>query len=107
MILFSKFHINCIYNVFALTFLTPIFPLVQLIQYINNYISLDKGSYISMKDLTMSPLSDEGIGIIFGRNWVQRKISMKMLAQKRCKSTFAGNLEKHVQKDYIVYNVFQ
>ena len=60
-----------------------------------------------MKDLTMSPLSDESIGIIFGRNWVQRKISMKMLAQKRCKCTFAENLEKHVQKDYIVYNVFQ
>ena len=35
-----------------------------------------------MKDLTMSPLSDESIGVIFGRNWVQREISMKMLAQK-------------------------
>ena len=84
----------CTYNVFALTFLTPIFPLVHLIQYLNDYISLDKESYVSMKDLTMSPLSDESIGIIFGRNWVQRKISMKMLAQKRCKCTFAGNLKK-------------
>ena len=51
--------------------------------------------YVSMKDLTMSPLSDESIGIIFGRNWVKRKISMKMLAQKLCKCTFAGNLEKN------------
>ena len=42
----------------------------------------------------MGPLSDESIGIIFGRNWVQKKISMKTLAQKRCKCTFAGNLEK-------------
>ena len=85
----------CTYNVFALTFLTPIFPLVQLIQYFYDYISLDKGSYVWMKDLTMSPLSDESIGIIFSRNWVQKKISMKMLAQKRCKCTFAGNLEKN------------
>ena len=46
-------------TIFALTFLTPIFPLVQLIQYLNDYASLDKGSYVSMKDLTMSPLSDE------------------------------------------------
>ena len=61
----------CTYNVFALTFVIPIFPLVQLIQYLNDFISLDKGSYVSMKDLTMSPLSDESIGIIFGRNWVQ------------------------------------
>ena len=36
-----------------------------------------------MKDLTMSPLSDESIGIMFSRNLVQKKISMKMLAQKR------------------------
>ena len=67
----------CIYDIFALTFLTPIFPLVQLIQYLNDYISLDKDSYVSMKDLTISPLSDESIRIIFGRNWVQRKINMK------------------------------
>ena len=85
----------CTYNVFAPTFLTPIFPLVQLIQYLNDYISLDKGSYVSMKYLTMSHLSDESIGIIFGRNWVQRNISTKMLAQKRYKCTFTGNLEKH------------
>ena len=52
-----------------------------------------------MKDLTMSPLSDKSIGIIFGRKWVQKKISMKMLAQKRCKCTFAGNLEKNVQEE--------
>ena len=52
-----------------------------------------------MKDLTMSPLSDESIGIIFSRNWVQKKISMKMLAQKQCKCTFAGNLEKIVQEE--------
>ena len=72
-------------------------------------ISLDKSSYVSMKDLTMSPLSDESIGIIFGRNWVQRKISMKTLAQKRCKSTFAGNLEKKkmCRRNYIVYNIFK
>ena len=89
----------CTYNVFELTFLTPIFPLVQLIQYFNDYISLDKGSYVSMKGLAISPLSDESIGIIFGRNWVQRKISMQMLAQKRCKCTFAGNLEKIVQEE--------
>ena len=43
-----------------------------------------KGYYVSMKDLTMSPLSDESIGIIFGRNCYERDISMKMLAQKRC-----------------------
>ena len=98
----------CTYNVYAPTFLTQIFPLVQLIQYISDYISLDKGTYVSMKDLTMSPLSDESIGIIFGRNWVQRKISMKMLVQKRCKYTFAGNLEKKLyRRNYIVYNIFK
>ena len=89
----------CTYNIFVLTFLTPIFPLVQLIQYLNDYISLDKSSYVLMKDLTMSPLSDESIGIIFDRNCVQRKISMKMLAQKLCKCTFAGNLGKIVQEE--------
>ena len=52
-----------------------------------------------MKDLTMSPLSDESIGIIFSRNWVQKKISIKMLGQKRCKCTFAGNWEQIVQEE--------
>ena len=84
----------CTY-VFVLIFLTPIFPLVQLIQYFYDYISLDKGSCVWMKDLTISPLSEESIGIIFGRNWVQKKISMKMLEQKWFKCTFAGNLEKN------------
>ena len=61
-----------------------------------------------MKDLTMSPLSEENIGIIFDRNWVQKKISMKMLAQKRCKCTFARNLGKKMyRRNYIVYNVFK
>ena len=97
----------CTYNVYALTFLTPIFPLVQLIQYLNDYISLDKGPYVLMKDLTMSHLSDESIGIIFGRNLVQREISTKMLAQKRCKCTFAGNVETMYKRNYIVYNIFK
>ena len=48
-----------------------------------------------INDLTMSPLSDESTGIIFSRNWVQKQISMKILVQKRCKCTFAGNLEKN------------
>ena len=92
----------CTYNVFALTFLTPVFPLVQLFQYLNDYISLDNGSYVSMKDLTMSPLSDESKGIIIGRNWVQKKIRMKMLVQKRCKCAMAENLEKNCTGGIIV-----
>ena len=66
----------CTYNVFALTFLTPNFPPVQFIQYLNDYMA-----HVSVKDFTMSPLSNESIGIIFGRNWVQRKNSMKLLEQ--------------------------
>ena len=70
-LLFKKFLQMCTYNVFALTltfFLTPILPLVQLNQYLNHYISLDKGSYVSMKDMTMSPLSDESMETIFGKH---------------------------------------
>ena len=50
-----------------------------------------------MKDLTTSPVSDESIGIIFKQKLGAEKNSMKMLAQKRCKWTFAGNLEKIVE----------
>ena len=58
-------------------------------------LSFDKGSYVWTKHLTMSPLSEESIGIILSRNCVQKKNSMKMLAEKWCKCTFAGNLEKN------------
>ena len=66
---------------FAVTFLIPIFSLVQLIQYLNDYISLDKGSYVSMKDLTMSSLSD---GIKY-RNHIWQKIGFRENLAIKCK----------------------
>ena len=47
----------------------------------------------------MSPVPDERMGIIFRKNLVQRKISMKILAQKRCKCTLMYKLKRIVGRN--------
>ena len=52
-----------------------------------------------MKDLTMSPLSDESTGIIFDRNWVQRKNSMNMLPQNSVSAPLQEIWKQFVQEE--------